>query len=175
LAHRGVLNSRDANSPVNPTNLPDTCGLCHVGPAAAFKSSRHDELLRSGSSRGPTCSTCHGEVDGRVLSPKALASECNECHGPGEKAPRADRARLVREEYESLQTVREQVMLVRSLIKRVDDRKRRGELTQSATLAESAIGRAVDAGHKFVYDDLKEYRSLAQRRVDALFATLANR
>jgi hypothetical protein len=175
LAHRGVLDSRDPASPVNPVNLPDTCGQCHVGPSAAFRSSRHFELLRSGSSHGPTCSTCHGDVDGRVLTPKALESACNTCHGPGENAPRPGRAALVREEYERVGAVRDQIKQARSMIARVTDRRRRDELNRSLSLAESAVTRAVDAGHMFVYDDLKEYRTLAERRLDTLFAALANR
>ena len=175
LAHHGVMSSADKSSPVNRRNLPFTCGTCHVGPAVAFEDSRHYELLRSGSDRGPTCSTCHGEVDGRVLSPKALASQCGGCHGPGEVAFRAERARRVRDQYESLTVVREQVKLARALIARVADKERRAELTRALDQAQTPLTRAVDAGHRFVYDDLKQYLAIAQERVAVLMATLANR
>lgn len=175
LAHRGVLNPVDKSSPVNRQNLPFTCGKCHVGPSVAFEASKHYDLLRSGTNKGPTCSTCHGEVDGRVLSPKALASECGDCHGPREVAPRAERVRLVREQYEALTVVREQVKLARSLIKRVDDKERRAELTRALDQVQGPLTRAVDAGHTFVYDDLKQHLAAAQKQVEVVLATLANR
>lgn len=174
-AHSDIVPASNAKSPVNRVNLPATCGACHTGPFVAFQDSRHYELLKSGDRNGPTCSTCHGEVDGRVLSPKALASQCDKCHGPGDIAPRAARARQVREQYESLTVVREQMKLAQSLIKRVDDRKRRASLTESLEQAQVPLTRAVNAGHKFVYDDLREYLAVAQKRVEALLSTLANR
>ena len=174
-AHAGILSPASAKSPVNRRNLPTTCGACHTGPFVAFQDSRHYELLQSGNEKGPTCSTCHGEVGGRVLSPKALESQCNECHGPRELAPRAARARQVREQYEGLTVVREQMKLAQSLIKRVDDRKRRASLTEAYEQAQVPLTRAVHAGHKFVYDDLREYLAVAQERVEALLSTLANR
>jgi len=175
LAHRGVLNPADPSSPVNRGNLPFTCGQCHIGPAVAFESSRHFELLKSGNAKGPTCSTCHGDVDGRILSPRALASACNACHGPGETAPRAERARLVREQYEDLRNVREQMKLASKRIARVDDKRRRDNLMRLLTRAEGTVGRAVEAGHKFVYDDMSAYLRLAKQHVDELLTTLANR
>jgi ribosomal protein S27AE len=57
LAHRGVLPSGDKASPANRQNLPATCGRCHTGPSLAFENSRHYQLLRTGSCKGPTCST----------------------------------------------------------------------------------------------------------------------
>jgi hypothetical protein len=174
-AHASILRPGDPKSPVNRRNLPTTCGVCHTGPFVAFQDSRHYALLQSGNQNGPSCSTCHGEVDGRVLSPKALASRCNECHGPGEVAPRAERARQVREQYESLSVVREQMKLAQTLIRRVDDTKRRAVLTEAYEQAQVPLTRAVNAGHKFVYDELREYLALAQKRVEALLSTLANR
>lgn len=174
-AHVGILAPSNVKSPVNRRNLPRTCGACHTGPFVAFQDSRHYELLQSGNNRGPTCSTCHGEVDGGVLSPKALASRCNECHGPGETAPRADRTRQARDQYEALTVVREQMKLAQSLIRRVDDQKRRAALSDALQQAQVPLTRAVNAGHRFVYDDLRENLAIAQKRVEALLSTLANR
>jgi hypothetical protein len=175
IAHRGVQRAGDTASPVNRQNLPATCGRCHTGPSLAFENSRHYQLLRTGSRKGPTCSTCHGEVDGRVLSPKALASQCGDCHGPGEAAPRAERARLAREHYEGLTAVREQVKLARSLIKRIDEPGRRAELNEALDQVQVAVTLAVDAGHKFVYDNLKEDLARAQKRIEPILAKLVNR
>lgn len=175
LAHSGIVSSFDAKSPVHRRNLAETCGACHAGPFVAFQKSKHSELLRSGSPNGPTCSTCHGEVDGRVLSAKALASECNECHGPAERAPRAERARLVREEYEALKIVREQMKLAQSLINRIEDKKRRAALADAYQQAEVPVQEAVDAGHQFVYADLHEFVAVARSRVEALLTDIAAR
>ena len=174
-AHSGIIDPIDLRSPVNPRKLPATCGTCHAGALAAFQGSRHYQLLQSGSRTGPTCSTCHGEVEGRVLSPKALASACNDCHGPGEEAPRAERAREVREQYEALTAVRNDMKLAQSLIKRIDDKARRASLTETYQQAAVPLQRAIDAGHQFVYEDLREYLAVARARVSVLLSTLANR
>lgn len=175
LAHTGMLRAANAKSPVNRRNLPTTCGGCHTGPFVAFQESRHYALLQAGDNRGPSCSTCHGEVDGRVLSPKALASRCNRCHGPKEVVPRAERARQVREQYEGLTVVREQMKLAQSLIRRVDDQKQRAAFNNALEQAQLPLARAVNAGHRFVYDELREHLAVAQQRVEALLSTLANR
>jgi len=160
---------------VNRRNLPRTCGACHVGPFVAFQDSRHGQLLQEQNENGPTCSTCHGEVDGRLLSAKALAAACNQCHGAGDVAPRSERARQVREQYEDLTAVRDQMKLAQTLIKRVNDKSRRASLTEAYRQAEIPLKRAVDAGHRFVYDELRTDLSVARARVQALLTSLANR
>jgi hypothetical protein len=175
-AHRGVWPSRNVNSPIHPRNQPATCGACHAGPRTAFETSRHFQLLRENSKeRGPTCSTCHGDVDGRLLSARAVASECNRCHGPRGRAPRADRALQIREHYEVLAVVRQDVKLADSLIKRVDDRERRARLRETYSLIEAPLSRAIAAGHQFIYDDMRDYLAIAQRGIQDLLALLVNR
>lgn len=174
IAHRGILSPANPESPVNRVKLPATCGGCHVGPFVAFQDSRHYQLLQGGDHRGPTCSTCHGEVDGRLLSPKALESRCNECHGQKGLAPRAERARDVRQLYDGLSIVREQVKLAENFIKRVSDRPRRQELQDELEQAKVPLTRAIAAGHKYVYDDLRTSLATAQQRTEALLAKLAN-
>ena len=174
LAHRGMLSWANPDSPVNRKNIPTTCGGCHVGPFVAFQDSKHYQLLETGDRRGPVCTTCHGEVDGRLLSPKALESECSECHGPKEVAPRAERARQVRQLYEGLSVVREQIKLAESFIKKVNDKARRQALQDRLEQAKVPLTRAIDAGHKFVYEDLQNSLATAQTRADDLLTELAN-
>jgi hypothetical protein len=174
LAHRDMLPPSDSKSPISRRNLPTTCGSCHVGPFVAFQGSRHYELLQGGSNQGPTCSTCHGEVIGQVLSPKALERRCNSCHGPGETAPRAERARQVRLLYESLSTVRDEMKLADRLIRKVQDQTRRKQLAEAQDQAQVPLTRAINAGHTFVYDELRDYLAQAQQRVSALLARLAD-
>jgi hypothetical protein len=61
------------------------------------------------------------------------------------------------------------------LIKRIDDKKRRASLMQAYQQAEVPLERAVDAGHRFVYEDLRVYLGVAQTRVHALLSSVANR
>jgi hypothetical protein len=175
LAHRGILNSGNKKSPVYRANLPQTCGGCHVGPFVAFQDSRHYQLLKTGVDRGPTCSTCHDPVAGDLLSPKALEKQCNQCHGPKEVAPRAQRAANARKMYETLNVVRDELKLANTMIKRVDDRQRRADLMAEYEQAQVPLTRAINAGHKFVYDELDEYLKVAQDRIDKLMARIANR
>jgi hypothetical protein len=37
------------------------------------------------------------------------------------------------------------------------------------------LTRAINAGHKFVYDELEEYLGVAQGRIEKLMARIANR
>ena len=175
LAHAPMIRSIDGKSPVNRRNLPVTCGGCHTGALAAFRRSQHFELLQSGRTHAPTCSTCHGDVEARVLSARALASQCDECHGARQQAPRVDRAQAVREEYEALTMVRDRLKLARSLINRVDDATRRASLEDAYRQAEVPITLAIDAGHQFVYDDLRHDVALAGARLDALLSQLVVR
>jgi len=175
LAHRGILNSADKKSPVHRTNLPATCGACHVGPFVAFQESRHYELLKSGDEHGPTCSTCHDAVAGNLLSPKGLEKQCSQCHGPKEVAPRAERAKNARAMYESLNAVREQLKLASAMIRKVDDKQRKADLLAEYEQATVPMTRAINAGHKFVYADLDEYLKVTQGRVEKLMSRIANR
>jgi hypothetical protein len=69
--------------------------------------------------------------------------------------------------------VRDQMKLADSLIKRIDDRKRRAALTDILRQAQVPLTRAVDAGHKFVFADLREDLAVAQKRVEALLSRVA--
>lgn len=171
-AHAGILHSTNAKSPVNARNLPTTCGGCHVGPFVAFQDSRHYQLLELGRQYGPTCATCHDAVAGRLLSPKALEARCAGCHGPDEIAPRAERARSARALYERIAAVRAEIKLAETLTKQVRDSARRAELVEMRNQADVVITRAINAGHRFVYDELEEYTNAAQTRVQALLTAL---
>ena len=171
-AHAGILSGDNVKSPVNRRNLPTTCGQCHVGPFVAFQNSRHYELLESGKEYGPTCSTCHETVGGRLLSAKALEARCRSCHGLDEIAPRAGRPQMARQIYEQLAALRLDFKAAQQSIKKVRDPARRMMLLDAYGQAEVPLTRAVNAGHQFVYDDLREYAAVAQRRVDALLMTI---
>ena len=173
-AHRGVLSSFNPSSPVHRTQLPATCGACHVGPYVNFQASRHHELLGRGDRRVPTCSTCHGSVDGRLLSPQGLERQCAECHGPDGIEPRPGRAADARLLLEGIANVRESLEAARRLIERVRDGDRRRSLEAAYLQAEIPVIEARRAGHRFVFDQLEERLGTAQERTAALLSELVN-
>lgn len=173
-AHQGMLNARNPASPVNPANLPQTCGTCHTGPFVAFQKSHHFELLRAGDRTVPTCSTCHGEVGARLLSPRGLQNTCNRCHGPGSAQPRPDRAADAGILMSGVRDVRATLSEARSLIRRVKDPERRIALESQWRQAEVPLIEAAQAGHEFVFTNVRERLDTARERTEALMETLAN-
>lgn len=173
-AHRDILHSSNPASPVNRRNLSTTCGTCHAGPFVAFQKSRHFALLTKDDSRVPVCTTCHGEAGYRRPSARALETQCAQCHGPNRMAPRIERAEAARTLYNALHETRDLMKSVRPLVNRVDDKRRRVELDEAYQQAEVPLIEAVQAGHEFVYDDLKERLSVARQRIEALLGQLAN-
>jgi hypothetical protein len=174
LAHRNILNSTNPSSPVNRRNLSGTCGTCHAGPFVAFQKSQHSALLEKGDTRVPVCSTCHGDAGYRRPSARALETQCAQCHGPRRIAPRPERAEAARTLYNALHESRDLMKTVRSLVNRVNEKPRRAQLDEAYQQAEVPLIQAVQAGHQFVYDDLKERLSVARQRIEALLAQLAN-
>jgi hypothetical protein len=63
---------------------------------------------------------------------------------------------------------------VSSLVNRVSDKLRRTQLDEAYQQAEVPLIQAVQAGHQFVYDDLKERPSVTRQRIEALLSQLAN-
>lgn len=174
LAHRDVLNSANPASPVHRTQLPRTCGSCHVGPYTNFQQSRHFELLGAGDARGPTCTTCHHSVRANLLSPRSLEQRCESCHGPEGVAPRPGRAAEARALIEGISEVRASMRAARDLMENVRDDRRRAALEEDYTQAEVPLIQARQAGHRFVFDELEERLATARERVARLLARLVN-
>jgi cytochrome c554/c'-like protein len=174
LAHQGILNSMNPASPVNRQNLPATCGSCHAGPFVGFQKSQHFALLKKGDTRIPVCSTCHGAAGFQRPSARALETQCRQCHGPNGIAPRTERAEAARTLYEALNESRDVMKSTRSMVNRVSDKARRAQLDAAYQQAEVPLIEAVQAGHQFVYDELKERLSVARQRIEALLGQLAN-
>lgn len=174
-AHRNMLPVTSPASPAHRVNLPKTCGSCHTGPFVSFQKSQHYGLLQAGDDRGPTCSTCHGEVGAHLLSPASLSRQCATCHGPGrevERPGRADEARLLMSE---VRDVRSRLNEAQSIIRRIRDKNQRAQFEEQYRQAEVPVIEARNAGHEFVFDNLKERLDRARQRTDALIDALANR
>jgi len=174
-AHQNILLSRSPASPVNRVNLPKTCGICHTGPFVSFQKSKHYALLQAGDDRGPTCSTCHGEVGAHLLPPAALEAQCNVCHGPGRAQARGDRAANAKLLMTDVSAVRASLKQADAIIRRVKDKAARAKFEEAYQQAEVPLIEARNAGHEFVFDNLKERLDRAHARVDALMEALANR
>ncbi|MGE0815256.1 MAG: multiheme c-type cytochrome [Vicinamibacterales bacterium] len=174
VAHKDMMARTNPASPVYRANLPRTCGTCHTGPLVAFQRSKHYELLRAGDKDVPTCATCHGEAAGVRLSPKALESQCAQCHGAGKIAPHTDFPATGRMAVEGLREARALLKDARAAIARVKDPARKAALEADAQQAEVPIIEATQAGHAFVYDQLQERLSTARSRLSALFDKIAN-
>jgi hypothetical protein len=174
LAHRDIVPVGHRASPMHRLNLPATCGKCHAEPFAAFQKSRHYELLRSGSPEGPTCSTCHDDAGAALLSPRGLEGQCSACHGPGKRHERTDYAPQGRILLQGVRDAREQLKQAESLIRRVKDTPRRSDLEDAAEQVRVPLVEAVQAGHRFVFDDLEERLQTARGRLAALMDRLAN-
>ncbi len=174
VAHQNILARPNPASPVHRTNLPKTCGTCHTGPLVAFQRSKHYEMLRAGDRNVATCTTCHGDVAGVKLSPRALESQCASCHGAGKIAPHPEFPARGRLAVEGLRETRALLKDVRAAIARVKDPVRRKVLEDAAQQAEVPIIEATQAGHAFVYDQLEERLATARGRLSALFDRVSN-
>ena len=173
-AHRGIRLATNPASPVARGNLPGTCGVCHAGPYVQFQRSRHYQVLRAGDNRAPTCTLCHGDAGTFLLSPKGLESQCRQCHGPGKAVPHPQAGEQARHLLEGILDARASLAAAKSLIRRVNDPIRRGELQDAYEQVEVPMKEAVDAGHAFVFDGVEERLGVAQRRVGMLLERLAN-
>ncbi len=173
-AHVGILGSRNPASPVHRTRVAETCGRCHAGPLAAFQTSRHLELLRSGDPDVPSCLTCHGEVAAHLLSPQGLEAQCAQCHGPSGVAPRLSYPHDGRLMLEAVGDMRASLDAARRLIETVQSDGRRPEYEEAYRQAEVPLRQAVEAGHAFVFDELKERLALARQRIVVLIDDLVN-
>jgi len=174
MAHRGMISPDSQRSPVARTNVPSTCGTCHVGPFVAFQDSRHYQLLRAGNRNVPTCVTCHGSVAANVPSPKAVEGLCARCHADRKVAPRPELARNAGLAIAGLNEIRALLDQADQTIARIRDAGRKQQLQAQAQQARVPLIQAADAGHRFVYDMLEERLTLARTRAGALLEELAN-
>jgi hypothetical protein len=174
LAHQSIVRGRGPESPVHPSRVPRTCGTCHSGPYTQFQQSRHAGLLEHGDYDGPTCTTCHGSVAAYLLSPKALESECNSCHGKAKRAERLEYAASARALQQNVRDVRQILNNARPVIKSVKDVTLRTSLEYDYDQALVPLTEAVHAAHAFVFVNARERLAVAHVRADALIERLAN-
>lgn len=76
--------AKDPRSSVNPENISETCGNCHLGIYEKFKTSIHSPVTNKTDKKLPTCHDCHqahdvARVDKESFRQQILA-ECGTCH-----------------------------------------------------------------------------------------------
>lgn len=54
-----ILSHTNPESPTYKTNIPKTCGSCHAGITASYKSGVHGKTLAAGNLKAPVCTDCH--------------------------------------------------------------------------------------------------------------------
>jgi hypothetical protein len=172
LAHQPIVRGRGADSPLSAANLPRTCGRCHPDVYVEFKKSRHASLFGEGIHQGPTCSTCHSTVAGYLLSPKALESQCNACHGANTKTARPEYAANARLLLQGVRDVRALLDTAKPVIKRVKDSTMRTQLQNEYDQATVPLVEAVAAAHAFVFTNSEERLAVARARGEALLQRL---
>ncbi len=79
-----VRPGKDPKSSVHPTNVPETCGSCHVGIQAKFDKSVHSRLVTKTDRPLPVCSDCHtahtiSRTDGTSFKTN-IEGTCGRCH-----------------------------------------------------------------------------------------------
>jgi DnaJ-class molecular chaperone len=76
---------RDASSKVNRSNVPSTCGACHVGIVDDYFGGVHGRAVKRGSEAAPICVDCHTAHEIRRVETSAWkldsVRECGTCHG----------------------------------------------------------------------------------------------
>jgi predicted CXXCH cytochrome family protein len=55
----GILSHKNPQSPTYRTNIPATCGKCHVGINEQYQAGIHGRALAAGNPSAPVCTDCH--------------------------------------------------------------------------------------------------------------------
>ncbi len=80
-----ILGHDDANSTINPKNIPATCSRCHRGIYKEYARSVHSINTAENKEKLPTCEDCH-TAHGITKTGKddfiaEVTNECGNCHG----------------------------------------------------------------------------------------------
>jgi len=168
-AHRGIARSGDRSSPLFYTQIPTTCGRCHVSELGYFRSSLHFTRLRT-DGRGPNCVTCHGAMATSVLTPEDVRATCSACHTPGGAAPE-DRAR---ESAPILALVRAETMLYNAVSTAANGASSSHRRNASAPLASARrnLAAAAEVWHTFRLDTASARLSAARTDLGTAWTAL---
>jgi hypothetical protein len=174
LAHRGILTSRNPASPTHRTNLPQTCGKCHIGPFVELQKSRHYQVLRESGGEGlpaPPATVRSPPVFSRLaLSKRGATLAMVPTGSTRTRTSRPTAASF----YRRLLAVRELLATAPKLIGRVKDPVGKKALEDAYEQAQVPLREAVHSAHAFVFDQMRERLKAAKERSEALLTELAN-
>lgn len=169
-AHQGLRPSRDPQSPLYFTKVPQTCGRCHTAELAYFQQSVHYQQLQE-TGRGPNCVTCHGAMAIAILSPQELAATCTACHNE-RLGIRPDEPLKARFLLTLIRQAQGQLELIRKLISAKQEEVNTRSATQLLAQAEAEMRAIQEGWHTFrleqVESQLEQVLALAQAAVEAL-------
>ena len=172
LAHRGVRSSRDPESPLYFTRVPETCGRCHTAEFGFFRESVHYRQLQD-TGRGPNCVTCHGAMAIAILRPRQLESTCTACHNE-RLGIRPDEPLKARFLLSLMNRASERLLLVSRLARLLSTTVDVQAAEEHLDRAREELVQAQEAWHTFdlqrVEQQIERVFDLAQLAVDALEA-----
>jgi hypothetical protein len=113
-------------------------------------------------------------VAARLLSPRALEKQCEQCHGASGVHPNPDYPPEARILHQEVLAVRELLDPVPKLLSRVKDPARRRLLEDAYEQARVPLSEAVSSAHSFRFENMRERLAAAKERSDALLNELAN-
>jgi hypothetical protein len=99
---------------------------------------------------------------------------CAQCHGAGRPQERIGRPEDAQVLMTDVRDVRARLNAAQSLIARIKDKTARAKFEEQWRQAEIPVIEARNAGHEFVFDNLKERLGRARERADALMDALVN-
>jgi predicted CXXCH cytochrome family protein len=89
----GILAVKDPRSPVYPTQIPETCGVCHgdarymsdygipTNQLEEYRTSVHGQaLIAQGDLGAPACNSCHGNHGAAPPGVDSVSRVCGTCH-----------------------------------------------------------------------------------------------
>lgn len=170
LAHQGVRSSRDPESPLYFTRIPETCGRCHTAEFGFFRESVHYQRLQE-TGRGPNCVTCHGAMAIAVLRPRQLESTCTACHNE-RLGIRPDEPLKARFLLSLMNEASERLRLIDRLIRLLGPSIRTPAAEEHLDQARRELAQAQEAWHTFdlarVESQVERVLELARLAVEAL-------
>ncbi|MBT8484241.1 MAG: hypothetical protein KJO43_01590 [Phycisphaerae bacterium] len=82
--HHEVRRAGDPLAMTARTEIPRTCGACHLGVVEAYAESVHGRALQAGDADAPVCTDCHaGHRITHASTPEHhldIVAECGDCH-----------------------------------------------------------------------------------------------
>jgi formate dehydrogenase gamma subunit len=87
----------DPASEINPNNIAETCGKCHIEIKDEYLDSIHGRALQVGITDSPTCTGCHGEH--QILSPHDPKSPTSPSHQAEETCARCHNDPMIINKY----------------------------------------------------------------------------